>query len=343
VIFIYDNPGIFSAVLQIDDGEEQYQTSVDIEVLDVSSPLADFSFTQPELTQLELYFTDESTPGTNPIISWQWDFDADGYVDSDLQNPTYIFPVNGSHAVNLTISDGVFESSITLEVSVLGKSVAVELFTGTWCTYCPFAEDALHNLKELYGDRLTYIEYHIGDPLDNGFGSLLYYYPNSGTLPITIINGNEVIITGAGDEIQDEIEGYLQNVLEDAPLAFLTEASAGISGTELTGTVNVDIDNSVSLTDLKLVLILMEDTNVEYHNYNGDHLHNITLKREVLDITEQSSTMNFTIPDLDQLAGGYDSLPQDITLVIWIQTLEEDYDQGTCTTHNVIEIIPAMN
>jgi len=218
------------------------------------------------------------------------------------------------------------------------RNVVVELFTGTWCTYCPFAEEALHNLKEQYGSRLSYVEYHIGDPLDNGFTSLLSYYPNTGTLPISVINGNAQIITGAGEDIQNEIEAALAPLWEQPLQAVLTEANAVINGIELTGSVTLDIDESISLENLKLVLILQEDTNTDYHNYNGEDLHNIVLKREIVDIVSCTGEINFTISGLDDLASGYDGLPEDLSLLIWIQTMDDPYDQSTCKVHNVIEI-----
>jgi thiol-disulfide isomerase/thioredoxin len=217
-------------------------------------------------------------------------------------------------------------------------NVIVELFTGTWCTYCPFVEEALHELKEQYGSRLSYVEYHIGDPLDNGFGVLLNYYPNQGTLPITIINGNAEILTTAGEETQDEIEAVLLPLLEEPLTARLNDAAAVIEENVLTGSVNIDIDTDIPLDDLKLVLILQEDTNSDYTNYNGEILHNVVMERRVLDIATHSQLMEFSISDLDVLLPAYEGLPEDLTLVIWIQKLEDSYDQSTCKAYNVIEL-----
>jgi len=217
------------------------------------------------------------------------------------------------------------------------RNIVVELFTGTWCTYCPFAEEALHNLREQYGSRLSYVEYHIGDPLDNGFSYLLNYYPNSATLPITVINGNAQIITGAGEDTHDEFEAVITPLLSEPLLAGLTEANAVIADNQLTGSVIVDLDDNISFENLKLVLILQEDTNTDYHNYNGDDLHNIVIKREVIDI-EICGQVDFVISQLDDIASGYDELPEDLTLVIWIQTMDDPYNASTCKVHNVIEV-----
>jgi len=52
---------------------------------------------------LTVQFTDVSTGNPN---SWQWDFDNDGGVDSDLPNPEYIYNEPGIYTVSLTVSDG---------------------------------------------------------------------------------------------------------------------------------------------------------------------------------------------------------------------------------------------
>ncbi|MFC1887301.1 hypothetical protein ACFLYK_00660 [Candidatus Cloacimonadota bacterium] len=220
------------------------------------------------------------------------------------------------------------------------SNIIVELFTGTWCTYCPFAEEALHELKEQYGSRLSYTEYHIGDPLDGGFSTLLNYYPNQGTLPITIINGNAAILSGGGEGTQDEIEAVLQQLIDEPLTAGFTDASAVIDGDVLTGSVTIDLDSEIPIADLKLVIILQEITNDDYFNYNGNELHNIAIKRRELDITSGDQVINFSIDDLDDLASGYERLPDDLTLLIWIQRLEASYSQETCRAYNVIEITP---
>ncbi len=55
---------------------------------------------------LDVQFTDEST-GTFDIVSWAWDFDNDGTVDSEEQNPTYTYNKAGSYTVSLTVTDEI--------------------------------------------------------------------------------------------------------------------------------------------------------------------------------------------------------------------------------------------
>jgi PKD repeat protein len=61
---------------------------------------------------LVVNFIDLST-GINPVISWQWDFNDDGVIDSDIQNPAWTYTESGSYTVSLTVSDGTNLSTET--------------------------------------------------------------------------------------------------------------------------------------------------------------------------------------------------------------------------------------
>ena len=55
------------------------------------------------IAPLEVQFTDISRAG---IISWQWDFDNDGTIDSEEQNPTWTYTQPGVYSVYLSVSNG---------------------------------------------------------------------------------------------------------------------------------------------------------------------------------------------------------------------------------------------
>lgn len=38
------------------------------------------------------------------VTSWAWDFNSDGAIDSELQNPVYVFTHPGNYTVSLTVS-----------------------------------------------------------------------------------------------------------------------------------------------------------------------------------------------------------------------------------------------
>ena len=64
-------------------------------------PQPDFiADTREGFASLEVHFTDEST---GDVISWEWDFDNDGTVDSTEQNPSYTYSNAGTYTVSLSV------------------------------------------------------------------------------------------------------------------------------------------------------------------------------------------------------------------------------------------------
>ncbi|MCK5051998.1 MAG: hypothetical protein KAS53_09770 [Candidatus Cloacimonetes bacterium] len=226
------------------------------------------------------------------------------------------------------------------------RNVIVELFTGQWCSNCPSAEEALHNLRMQYGSRFSYVEYHVGDQLAGDFSDIFGYYPNTGTLPLGIVNGNAHIIYSAPsvEEVQAEIETAITPLLQESLLALLTDVQTNLTDTLLTASVQIELDPSIPTDNLSLVAVLMEDYNEDYPNYHGDPHHNIALKRITVDISTLNldDPISFEINELDVLPQWYmdnaTGLPEDLTLVIWVQTLETPYNQNSCAVHNVIEV-----
>jgi len=65
---------------------------------------------------LQVQFTDLSTG--NPT-SWQWDFQNDGTIDSEEQNPEYTYNEIGTYSVSLTVSDGINQDTVIKEDYIL--------------------------------------------------------------------------------------------------------------------------------------------------------------------------------------------------------------------------------
>lgn len=71
--------------------------------------LVDFvAFPNAGLAPLTVDFFDQSE---GSIISWEWDFDNNGVIDSYDQNPTHTYNAAGQYSVSLTIGDGVNTST----------------------------------------------------------------------------------------------------------------------------------------------------------------------------------------------------------------------------------------
>lgn len=81
-------------------------------------PSADFSSV---CTNLSCSFTDNSTDGGDggAIVAWSWDFESDGSEDSDGQNPSHLFPAEGTYPVSLTVTDDAgLSDTVTKDVTV---------------------------------------------------------------------------------------------------------------------------------------------------------------------------------------------------------------------------------
>jgi PKD repeat protein len=64
----------------------------------------------------EVQFRDISVVDpNNPLISWQWDFDNDGEIDSEEPEPVWTYDTLGNYSVKLTISNGIESKNQLIE------------------------------------------------------------------------------------------------------------------------------------------------------------------------------------------------------------------------------------
>ena len=330
-IFTYNEVGDFFAKLTVSDGELTSLDSILISVLEVGAPIADFSFEPASgYAPLEVSFTDESQPGSYPITSWEWDFENDSVIDSYEQNPTYTYTEVGNYTIKLTVSDGNLNSSLTKTISVYGQNVLVELATGLTCVNCPYVEEALHNLKQQYGNRLSYVEYHINDPLDIGNFDIFSYY-GMYVLPTSVTQGTQTIIGGSPTS-QDDLNALITPILAETPLVQFHDLNTTLEADTLNCSVLLSVDGSVPLEDLHLKFVLIEDENTNYQNAAHEHPLNVVIAKSEVSLSQS----NFDEP-VEFALSGLSYLPDDITLVIWVQTLEDPYNSNTCKVYNVTE------
>jgi PKD repeat protein len=102
----YTSPGTYTVQLTVysPDGSSTRTKTGYIVVGDVSSVLrAEFSASpQAGTIPFEVAFADRSS---GEIVSWAWDFDNDGIIDSAERNPRIIFDEPGNYTVRLTVTD----------------------------------------------------------------------------------------------------------------------------------------------------------------------------------------------------------------------------------------------
>jgi len=154
------------AFIQSDDTKETYQsTMTDL----VASNNVNAAFQVEEnlgASPFTVQFTDYSTAtDTTNIISWQWDFDNDGTIDSQEPEPTWVFTSEQSYTVSLTVSDGNQQHTRTLEnfITVLGATSDILVVNGIeYATYTTEMED-FYNSSACFGNHQVDIWDLFGD------------------------------------------------------------------------------------------------------------------------------------------------------------------------------------
>ncbi len=129
----YTAPGTYTVNLTVSNGidsDSEVKTAY-ITVTTPPAPEANFTATPTSGdVPLSVQFTDKST-GIG--ISWAWDFDNDGTIDSTEQNPTYTYVTAGTYTVNLTVANaGGSDNEIKTDyITVTETAAPVVGFTAT--------------------------------------------------------------------------------------------------------------------------------------------------------------------------------------------------------------------
>ncbi len=77
------------------------------------------------ITEGEIPLTVEFTDASMNAVSWSWDFDSDGLVDSEDRNPEYTYTEPGKYTVSLTAVNELGTSDISTEtITVYGLPVS---------------------------------------------------------------------------------------------------------------------------------------------------------------------------------------------------------------------------
>ncbi|MDG6257090.1 MAG: PKD domain-containing protein [Methanomicrobiaceae archaeon] len=107
-ICTYNTPGTYTVSLTVTNAGGSSDDEVKVDFITVNVPpvpptaafTADVTSGDAPLT---VRFTDAST-GDAPL-SWSWDFDNDGIIDSTEQNPTFTYATAGTYTVSLTVTN----------------------------------------------------------------------------------------------------------------------------------------------------------------------------------------------------------------------------------------------
>ena len=207
------------------------------------SPKANAAFTtdvSSGLTPLTVHFTSKST-GTKPL-TYAWDFNNDGIVDSTEQNPTYTYNAAGNYTVKLTVTNDYGSSEITQYIIVKIIDVSSDLASGSYNTTKTVtltAGDNMHPNPKIY---------YTLDGSNPTTSSALY------TGPITFVDeGNTTLKFVAVDDAGNvsDIITRIYTIDKTSPTAS-TNVAGGTYNTRktviLTGSDNIDINPVIYYT-----------------------------------------------------------------------------------------------
>ncbi|NQV30746.1 MAG: PKD domain-containing protein [Candidatus Marinimicrobia bacterium] len=189
--FTYNDPGTYSIQLTISNGgNSDSQTMTDLIQVLPSIPVADFTANVLSgVSPLLVTFTDVSQG--NPV-TWEWDFQNDGNIDSYEQNPQYQYSESGSYSVSLTVSSAggtdavVKEGYITVTPSPIAFTVKLD-GTGDY----PSIQDAINGVSD---------------------ASIIVVYPGT-YLENIDFSGKDIVIESLFASTQDDI--YINQTIID--------------------------------------------------------------------------------------------------------------------------------
>jgi PKD repeat protein len=110
--YTYNEPGNYTVSLAASNANGN-NTLIQTEYIKVTPcpRCADFTAEPTEgVGTTTVQFTDLSL---GEVLSWAWDFQSDGIIDSNEQNPEHVYSRNGVYSVTLTITTTTCEDTIT--------------------------------------------------------------------------------------------------------------------------------------------------------------------------------------------------------------------------------------
>ena len=117
-----DSAGTYDVVVTVSDGKDQVSHAWVLNVENVNQPpVVNFIFAPvtPGVYETVLFVSQVSDP-ENDLLSFSWDFNGDGVVDSNEQNPEYVYSTPKTYTVTLSVSDGEEVVNVSKEIVVVG-------------------------------------------------------------------------------------------------------------------------------------------------------------------------------------------------------------------------------
>ncbi len=310
---VYATAGNYTVVLTVSDGELQDSMTQIVEVTSVAPgndpPVADFTFSpaSPEVNE-SVSFTDASSDPNGDSLVYLWDFGEGS--NSANQNVTFVYGVEGTYNVTLTVSDGEFQDSITKQITVSPITVVEHdpVAEFTWGPARP-CEEAPVNFVDMSTDEdddIVSWSWTFGNGESSNQQNPPTVYDDEGTYTVTLTVEDS---TGRTDTIskeitvEDEDDESCKEIDEDEnPWLKISSVSGFSGGNEFISAGNfmrvpVRIQNMGETVDFK-------DVHVSAMGLDGLYVRDSEVVRGLDGGSKDSVTLLLDIPE-DTEAGEY--------------------------------------
>jgi thiol-disulfide isomerase/thioredoxin len=162
------------------------------------------------------------------------------------------------------------------------RRAAIEVFTATWCTNCPAADQAAEDLAAELGDSLTLIEYHptFGSASVDPFGTAQtdqrFAYYGVSAPPVFICDGVARVAGAVPNLLAEYRSAAAGRLAKKSPVSINLSGGLGTASAAYGVTVRSEIEGR--LEGLRLLLVLVEDS-ISYAAPNGVGLHRQVARR----------------------------------------------------------------
>ena len=126
ITHIYAQEGNYTVMLIVNDSVQNSTPSITYALINDTEPKANFTANVTSgFAPLTVQFNDLSQ-SYDGIIAWEWDFNGDGIVDSNEQNPTHTYDEAGTYTVSLTVYEADGDSDTETKTDYITVTSAVD-------------------------------------------------------------------------------------------------------------------------------------------------------------------------------------------------------------------------
>jgi len=126
ITHIYAQEGNYTVTLIVNDSVQNSTPSITYALINDTEPKANFTANVTSgFAPLTVQFNDSSV-SYDGIIAWEWDFDGDGIVDSNEQNPIYTYDEAGTYTVSLTVHEADGDSDTETKTDYITVTSAAD-------------------------------------------------------------------------------------------------------------------------------------------------------------------------------------------------------------------------